>query len=65
MIVFLQPKNKELKEVIIMALQSLRESYLGLLLSTLIDVSPSHPKKALFEILVTLEGITMDVRPVQ
>ena len=39
-IVFLHPKIKVFEAVSMMALQSLRESYLGLSLSTLIDESP-------------------------
>ena len=41
-IVFLHPKIKAFEAVSMMALQSLRESYLGLSLSTLIDESPLH-----------------------
>ena len=47
------------------ALHLLRESYLGLVSSTLIDVSPLQPEKALLSIDVTLLGMVSDVRPLQ
>ena len=64
-IVFEHPFIKVLVAVSIMALQLSRESYFGLPLSTLIDVKPLQPKKALSPMDVTLPGMVRDVRPLQ
>ena len=64
-IVFEHPFIKVLVAVSIMALQLSRESYFGLPLSTLIDVKPLQPKKALSPMDVTLLGMVRDVRPLQ
>ena len=59
--VFVHPHTKVLVAVSMMALQLLRESYFVLLASTFIEVRPPHPRKALFEMFVTLEGIVKEV----
>ena len=63
MVVLIHPAIKVFDEVSMMALQSLRESYCGLSLSTLIDVRPLQPLMASCSIDVTLFGILMEVRP--
>ena len=62
-VVFLQPNNIVLRAVSIMALQLLRESYLGLPPSTIMEVRPLHAWKAPSSMDFTLLGIVMDVRP--
>ena len=64
MIVFLQPAISVLDLVSIIALQLSRESYLGFLSSTIILVrlrQPCNPSS----MLVTLEGMVIEVRPEQ
>jgi hypothetical protein len=63
--VFLQPKIRVLVSVSIIALQSLRESYFGLLWSTTIDEILLHFKNAPLPIDVKLIGTTMNAKLVQ
>ena len=53
---------KVLLLVSMIALQSLRESYFRLLLSTVIVVIPQHPSKGFVPMLVTLPGIFILIR---
>ena len=46
MIVVLQPEIKVLEDVLIIALQLLRESYMRLPLDTIIEVKPVQPENA-------------------
>ena len=64
-IVLLHPTRRALLSVSIIALQLLRESYLGFPFSTTIDVKPEQPLKALMPIDVTELGMVTDVKPVQ
>ena len=64
-IVLSQPKNKVLEAVSIIALQLLRESYLGFPLSTTMLVSTGQSKNAIPLISVTELGMTMPVIPMQ
>ena len=64
-IVVLQPWINVFVEVSIIALQLLRESYLLLFSSTIIDVRELQPQNASLPMLVTLEGMEMDVRELQ
>jgi hypothetical protein len=61
-IVFLHPITKELADVLIIALQSSRESNTGLRLSTLIVVNPEQFIKEVLLILVKLSGIVIEVK---
>lgn len=65
MIVLLQPDIRTLEDVFMMALQSLRESYLKLFASTLINLRPVQPVKASSPILITFLGIAMDSKDLQ
>lgn len=58
--VFLQPRNRLLSSVFMIALQLSRESYTGLLLSTEMLARLLHPKKASPAMLETLEGMFND-----
>ena len=60
--VFTQPAIRVFVAVSIIALQSLRESYLGLFLSTVIEVKLEQPPKALIPILVTPSEILIEVK---
>ena len=62
-IVFLQPCINLFVDVSIIALQLLRESYVVLLLSTVIDVRPSQPRKGWSLIDVTLYGMLIYIKP--
>ena len=62
-IVFTQPDINSFVDVLIMALQSFRESYAGLPFSTIMDDSPEG--NGLVPILVTEFGITIEVKPLQ
>ncbi len=62
-IVFLHPAINVLVAVSMMALQFSRESYLGLLESTFIDVRLEQLPKAKYPILVTLLGMVIEVKP--
>ncbi len=63
--VLLHPLINSLAEVFIIALQDSLESYTGLPSSTIIDVKPVQPLKALSPIDVTELGMMRDVKPVQ
>ena len=65
MIVFLQPAIKVFVAVSIIALQSLRESYIVFPVSTLIEVRPLQPLKTSCPMSNTLFGMVTEVRPVQ
>ena len=65
MIVFMHPLINVFVAVFIMALQLSRESYFVFPNSTLIDVKPLQPAKALSPMLVTLSGMVMEVRALQ
>ena len=60
--VFWQPATRTFDSVSMMALQSSRESYLGLSESTLIEIKLIHPEKDLNPIVNTLLGIKIEVR---
>ena len=62
MIVFWQPVISRFVAVSMMPLQLFRLSYLGLFSSTTIEVIPGHASKGFVPILVTLLGITTDVK---
>lgn len=68
-IVFLHPAIKVFDSLSMMALQLLRESYLGLPLLTVIEVKPPHPANALVysvtAMLVTLLGIVIEDKLLQ
>ena len=63
MTVFMQPDNKVLLDVSIIALQLFLESYFGLSSATNIEVKPEQPSNALDSMLVTPAGISMEVKP--
>ena len=63
--VFLQPAINVLLDVLIMALQLLRESYAGFPLSTVTLVKPLQPRNAEDPMEVTELGIVTLVRPLQ
>ena len=65
MTVFWQPTINELLAVSMMALELLRESYIGLLFATLILVSPLQPENAQLPIEVTELGMSILVSPLQ
>lgn len=65
MMVFLHPAINILFVVLIIALQSSRESYVEFSLSTFIEVSPRQPLKVPFPMFFTNLGISMEVKPVQ
>ena len=65
MTVFLHPAMSVFVDFSIMALQLLRESYFVFPEATEIEVRPLQLKKGLNPMLVTLEGMVMEVRPVQ
>ncbi|MCI6294718.1 MAG: hypothetical protein MR605_03035 [Bacteroidales bacterium] len=64
-IVFIHPETMVLLSVLIIALQFSRESYKGLLSSTVIDVRAEHPKKHPSPNFVTDDGMVIDVREEQ
>ena len=64
-IVFLQPTINEFVSVLIIALQSLRESKTLLPLSTLMLSKPLQPEKRELPISVTELPIVTEVKPVQ
>ena len=63
--VFIQPTIKVLVPISIIALQLFRESYMGFLSSTTMDVKPLQLAKAPPSMLVTELGIVTEVRPLQ
>ena len=63
--VFLHPTINLFVFVSMIALQLLRESYIGFPFSTLMEVKPLQPMKAVETIFVTVLGIISEVRPVQ
>ena len=65
MVVFLQPAINVLVAVSIMALQLLRESYLGLSLAAEMVARLEQPENAPSPMVVTEVGMLMAVRPVQ
>ena len=65
MMVFWQPAISVLESVSMIALQSSRESYIGLFASTFIKERFSQNMKAGTSMLFTLDGITMDTSLLQ
>lgn len=65
MVVFLQPTINLFVDVLIIALQLSRESYVSLFLSTTNEVSPEHPEKAQQPMEMTELGMVMEVNPEQ
>ena len=65
MIVFWQPVISRFVAVSMIPLQLFRLSYLGLFSSTTMDMIPGHAQKGFPPILVTLLGITTDVKEEQ
>ena len=63
--VFLHPNMSELFDVLMIALQLLRESYSVLPGSTMMEVRPEQAPNTLLPMLVTLLGMVMEVRPEQ
>ena len=64
-LVLLHPFKSVLVAILIIALQSSRESYIVLPLSTLMDVKPLQPEKTKLPIDVTLAGMVIEVKPLQ
>lgn len=65
MIEFLQPTTNLFVDVSIIALQLSRESYVPLFLSTVTEVSPEQPLKALSPMEVAEFGMVTEVSPSQ
>lgn len=65
MIVFLHPDINLLFSVSIIALQLLRESYLGLPIATLMEEREVQAQKGLYPIFVTLSGMMTETKSLQ
>lgn len=65
MIVLLQPDIRTLEDVFMMALQSFRESYLELFVSTLINLMLEQPVIISSPMLITFLGIVIDSKDLQ